>query len=673
MTRKLFILLFLLAIPLASAHVQQKQVDDYVIQLSHDPKELKPNIQTVFLINVERDGIPVEDLEITFRISQIGSKPVIRKAISEKVLPELHVHYTIPEEGEYMVMVSFNHEGRDVMAHFTILTAGYENQNPMEEEPESNLMVHENQNLFEKDAESNLMEMEEPESNLMVHEHQHLIEEEPESNLLREIPPFIAVVLLSFFFSAGVLGRIPTRDYKIDTFRFTPLKKAMKSRPLLNILQATVLGIYLLLITAGLIGTQVSHLNISTVAVFTLWWTGILIIILLFGKVWCSICPWHTTATWMKKRNLSLNKSWPAKLNNLYLGIGLLAVVTWFEVGFLVSHVPLYTSYLLIALLGISIGSAAIFKKRAFCMHICFIGAIQGVYSSISPMELRSRDKMTCKTCSRKDCLKGNEKGNPCPVMVYAAAMERNDKCILCTECIKTCPYDNLALNLRLPASELFRVKHHRIKEATFVVALLGLTFFPSATMFPAWIEFRMSIPQETFYLVLTMILIGSIVLPAIITYSFSWASRTLSGVKRHSVKDVFKVYTYSLIPLSLFYHLSHNLMHFIMEGHLIFSVISDPFGKGWNLFGTRDTGIMIATNETLLKDAQIGLILVGLFVSNIVAFKMSQRLFEDEKKAIKGFIPISLLLLLIALLALVFLTQPMTMMTSATGGHVGH
>jgi NAD-dependent dihydropyrimidine dehydrogenase PreA subunit len=479
--------------------------------------------------------------------------------------------------------------------------------------------------------------------------------------------------LLSFFFSYKIMGRIPSRDYKFDTFRFTLQKKALKSRLLLNILQVTVLGVYLLLIIAGLIGTQVSHSNIATVAVFTLWWTGILIIILLFGKVWCSVCPWHATATWMKKRNLSINKKWPAKLNNIYLAIGLLAIVTWFEVGFLVSHVPLYTSYLLISLLGISIGSAAIFKRRAFCIHICFIGAIQSVYSSISPLELRSRNKMTCKACSTKDCLKGNEKGDPCPVMVYAAAMERNDKCILCTECIKTCPYDNLTLNLRPPASELFGIKHHRIKEATFVVALLGLTFFPSATMFPAWMEFRMSIPQETFYLVLTVLLIGSIALPALITYSFSWASRILSGVKRHSVKDVFKTYAYSLIPLSLFYHLSHNLMHFIMEGLLIFNVISDPFGKGWNLFGTRGTDIMIATNETLLKDAQIGLILVGLFISNVVAFKMSQNLYEEDKKAIQGFLPIALLLILIALLALLFLTQPMTMMTSTTGGHAGH
>jgi ferredoxin len=667
MMRKFFIffLLLIIAIPTAGAHVQQTHVDDYTIQLSHDPMELKPTIPTVFLINIEKDGNPVEDLEITFRISHIGSKPVIRKATSEKLYKELHVHHTFPEEGEYMAMISFNHEGRDVMAHFTIPIPEGENQLLMKEEPESMLMDHEPKNLTVG---------EETESMLMDHEHQHLMEEEePERNLLREILPFVAVVLLSFFFAYKILGRITTRDYTFDTFRIPTQKKAMKSRLLLNILQATVLGVYLLLIIAGLLGTQVSSSNIATVAVFTLWWTGILIIMLLFGKVWCSVCPWHTTATWMKRHNLSLNKKWPAKLNNTYLAIGLLAGVTWFEVGLLVSHSPQYTSYLLISLLGISIGSAAIFKRRAFCMHICFIGAIQGVYSSLSPLELRSRNKGTCKTCSTKDCLKGNEKGDPCPVMVYAAAMERNNQCILCTECIKTCPYDNLTLNIRPPASELLGIKHHRIKEATFVVALLGLTFFPSATMFPAWMEFRMSIPQETFYLALTLILIGSIALPAAITYSFSWASRTLSGVKRSSVKEVFKVYAYSLIPLSLFYHLSHNLHHFIMEGTLIFNVISDPLGKGWNLFGTRDTVIMIAASETMLKNAQIGLILVGLFTSNVVAYKTSQKLFRDEKKAIKGVIPISLLLLLIALLALVFVTQPMTMMTSTTGGHGGH
>jgi polyferredoxin len=618
MFRKLFIILFFLTIPSVNAHMQHAHVEGYNIQISHAPMELQPGIPTTFLINIELAGKQVNDLDVSFVISQLGEEAATIKAMEEDVYK---AHYTFPKGGEYSARISFSHKGRDINAHFIIPVTGQSNQ------------------LLGGGVIS-------------------------KGFFLQGTLLLIASLLLSLFFVSGVMGRIPKRDYKIDAFRFTPFKKAMKSRSLLNVVQATSLVIYLLIILVGLIGSQVGGTNITTVAVWSIWWTGVIIVILFFGKFWCTLCPWHTATTWMKRRNLSLNKKWPAKLNNIYPAIGLLAVVTWFEVGFSLTHVPKYTSYLLILLLGISMVSAAVFKRRAFCMHMCFIGAIQGIYSSMSPLELRSKNKGTCKKCSTKDCIRGNEKGDPCPVLVYAGGMKRNNRCILCNECIKTCPHDNLAMNIRPPASELWGIEHHNIPEATFVVALLGLTLFPSAMMFSSWTRFKMTVSDQTFFLIITALTIGSIAIPAIITYSSSWASRTLSGVKTHSVKDIFKVFGYSLIPLTLFYHLAHNLMHIIMEGPLAFRVISDPLGRGWNLFGTRDNLMMSATHHTPIKDIQSSLILIGLFISNIVAFKMSQKLYRDEKRALRGFLPMSLLLLLIALLALDFLSQPMNMST---------
>jgi ferredoxin len=618
MVKKLFILIFLLLMPASSAHVQQTQIDDYNILLSHAPMELQPQVPTVFLINIERDGKPVEGLEVTFQISHMGHDPAILKATSGEVYK---VPYTASEEGDYMAMISFSHRGQEIMAHFMVSVASHTDQ------------------MLMGGSESG-------------------------ESLLRRILPLLAVVLLSFLFAYKILGKLPVKDYRIDVFRFNPLKKAFKSRPILNILQTTSLGMYLLLIIAGLIGTQMAASNIATVTVWTLWWTGVILLILLFGKFWCTLCPWHTTTTWMKKLNLSFNRNWPARLNNIYPAIALLAAVTWLEVGFSITHSPKYTSYLLVSLLGVSMVSAAVFKRRAFCMHVCFIGAIQGVYSSITPLELRSKDKETCKTCSTKDCMRGNENGDPCPVMIYPGAMARNNQCILCNECIKTCPHDNIAMNIRPLASELVKVKNHKFTEATFIVALLGLTFYPSATMFSAWMRFVMTVPKETFYLLITALTIASIILPVIITYSFSWASKALSGIKKLTVKDVFRTYAFSLIPLALFYHLAHNIMHIMMEGNRVSRVISDPLGRGWNLFGTRDEIIMTASHHTPLKDTQSSLILIGLFISTVVAFKLSLKLYGDEKRAIRGFTPISVLLLLIAFLAVIFLSQPMNMTT---------
>ncbi len=42
-----------------------------------------------------------------------------------------------------------------------------------------------------------------------------------------------------------------------------------------------------------------------------------------------------------------------------------------------------------------------------------------------------------------------------------------------------------------------------------------------------------------------------------------------------------------SLIPIALAYHVAHFLLFLLVQGQLIIPLISDPFGHGWDLFGT--------------------------------------------------------------------------------------
>src|SRR6185312_1892809 len=42
-----------------------------------------------------------------------------------------------------------------------------------------------------------------------------------------------------------------------------------------------------------------------------------------------------------------------------------------------------------------------------------------------------------------------------------------------------------------------------------------------------------------------------------------------------------------TLIPIALGYHLAHYLVYFLVQGQYIVPLLSDPFGYGWDLFGT--------------------------------------------------------------------------------------
>ena len=54
-------------------------------------------------------------------------------------------------------------------------------------------------------------------------------------------------------------------------------------------------------------------------------------------------------------------------------------------------------------------------------------------------------------------------------------------------------------------------------------------------------------------------------------------------------MRFLFMRFSYSLLPIALFYHLAHNLQHIFFEGKKLVRIASDPFGWGWDLFGTAD------------------------------------------------------------------------------------
>ena len=97
----------------------------------------------------------------------------------------------------------------------------------------------------------------------------------------------------------------------------------------------------------------------------------------------------------------------------------------------------------------IAITLSIFYKDRVFCRYVCPVGGFIGLYSLASGLELRVKDQNVCLNHKTKDCVVGNSCGYGCPWMVYPGKLERNAACGLCTECIKTCTEDNIALNLK--------------------------------------------------------------------------------------------------------------------------------------------------------------------------------------------------------------------------------
>ena len=102
------------------------------------------------------------------------------------------------------------------------------------------------------------------------------------------------------------------------------------------------------------------------------------------------------------------------------------------------------------------------------------------------------------------------------------------------------------------------------------------------------------------------------------------------------------------------------------MEGPKIIALISDPFGWGWNLFGTASwTMTPLITLEGLWW-IQIVFILIGHLYSLWISERTTRRLISDRKQAFFSQLPMLLAMVLFSIFSLWLLKQPMEMRISA-------
>src|SRR5574339_567547 len=285
---------------------------------------------------------------------------------------------------------------------------------------------------------------------------------------------------------------------KIELTRSPFIKTALKSRyPQLAVFIVMLVG-YVFAILAGLIGTPVGSHNFSIVFVWIAWWAIlILVAVPLFGRGWCAVCPIPLPGEWLQrgailappdKKPKLLNRRWPRALRNIWLqNISFLLLALFSSV---ILTTPKVTGIVLSAMLFGAVGLSTVFERRAFCRYLCPVGGFIGLYSQTAPIELRIKDKQVCVTCEGKPCYNGSSAGYGCPWDVFPGGLTKNTYCGLCMECIRTCPHDNIAINLRPFSADLAKPSA-RMDEAFKAFIMLGSAMIYAAVLLGPWGIFK--------------------------------------------------------------------------------------------------------------------------------------------------------------------------------------
>jgi ferredoxin len=460
---------------------------------------------------------------------------------------------------------------------------------------------------------------------------------------------------------------------KVDLFeKFKILKWLAKLRSFQFLAILPNLVLFYIFILAGIFGSPIGNANMIIVFVWILWWFLLISVMVPFvGRLWCLMCPLPAFGDWLQRLALigvrpgktvglnnklfGLNKRWPKALSNIWLqNIGFLTLAT---VSILLVTRPIVSSIVLGLMFLLATVMALIWRGRAFCLYLCPVSGFLGLYSMTSMMELRSKDKEICrKVCKTKSCRAGSERGWACPWLVYMGNLDRNNFCGLCMECVKSCPHDNITLYWRPFCSDKV-IKGYDEAWKAFIMLVLAMAY--SVVLLGPWgfLKDWANISEKgnfVGFIIYAATLWFSCLLgfPAIYYIAVKlghWWAKMKKQNGAVSLKDMFIRYSYTLVPLGLLAWVAFSLPLIMVNGSYILSVLSDPLGRGWNLFGTAHIPWTPVYPEYATY-IQVALLLVGLYYGIKKGLEIARELWADEEAAFRSMVPLTVLLVAVTI-----------------------
>lgn len=123
---------------------------------------------------------------------------------------------------------------------------------------------------------------------------------------------------------------------------------------------------------------------------------------------------------------------------------------------------------------------------------------------------------------------------------------------------------------------------------------------------------------------------------------------------------DISHNFALSLLPIAAAYLMAHNFSSFFLQGQNIFALLSDPFGKGWDLFGTAHfyPDITLIDAKLTWYVATISIV-TGHVISVLWADNIAMNYVESNPWFLN--LPMTLVMIAFTALSLSIIAEPLT------------
>lgn len=381
--------------------------------------------------------------------------------------------------------------------------------------------------------------------------------------------------------------------------RLPGLRRFLRWRYARLTFQLPLLLLAVFVVVDGFTGDQLAPRNVATTSIW-LHYRGLVVVALaLVGNAFCAACPLLLTRglTRRLERLLPHKLTWPRALKNKYLVIVLL-------LGFFLSYEvfdlwasPWLTAWLVVGYFAGVLLIDTLFPAGTFCRYVCPLGNFNFAFATASPTHIAAVDPDVCSSCRDKPCLHGRESyADParaeghaafiplseiqhangqgffpgCETDLMVPTVTSNMDCTFCMNCVRACPYDNVALKTRMPGLEWTRAPWTR--RGGLAVVLMGvlLSFWgllnAVAMIGPyfagaEWLATTFQTRSEA--LLLGVIFSVVTLLGLALTTTMSLLADHLGGVKS-TPKTALLRWGYVLLPLGFGFWAAHYLFHFL-------------------------------------------------------------------------------------------------------------
>ncbi len=428
----------------------------------------------------------------------------------------------------------------------------------------------------------------------------------------------VAVLLVSF-----VLLAIAWRRPKLQDDGWRPLPEGV-SRPLTSRaveVAGGAIGVALLILViyAGLFGTDSTTANIAPTLVYVAFWLGLVPVSVLFGDVFRVLNPWRAVgrATGWAFARMSPGTvaplPYPPALGYWPAVLGLLAF-GWLELVAPNGDRPVTVGIATLVYSTLTFSAMALFGSEAWCARGETFSVYFGLFARLSPWERRPHGL-----------------GLRRPLAGLAQWSGGSGSIALLAAMIGIVSFDGLSA---------------------------GQPFNDAISAPLAWLRQELGIaPSPALQLVfgaalaLTTIAAGAFYRLGIATTPMARGARSRSRLAQ--------AFVHTLVPIALAYVCAHYVSLLLFQGQALSYLASDPLGSGTDLLGTADLAIDYGlVGAEVLWYLQVAFVVIGHVVALVLAHDRALVLFSDARAAVRSQYPLLIVMVGYTTFALWLLAQ---------------